>query len=135
MNTLTHIAVNTAISFPMKYVFNCDLPTVFIFMVVGGILIDIDHLLFLTFKHKTINPKKWILIGKKMRSKMQPGLYIFHSPEFNILLLLLSLFNEIAWVVFLSNFVHITLDIVEHYKYHGNFIWMKNWSITYSLTH
>ena len=135
MNTLTHIIVNASISLPLKYAFGWDWSNVLIFVIAGGILIDIDHLLFFMFKHKSINPKRWVLIGKKMRGKMQPGLYIFHSPEFNILLLSLSFFSEIVLIIFLSNLIHVILDIVEHYKYHGNFLWMKSWSIIYSLTH
>jgi len=76
MDTPTHLLVNSAISIPLKLTFGWDWTHIVLFIIAGGILIDLDHLLFFGFKYKTINPKKWISIGKKMRSKKQPGLYI-----------------------------------------------------------
>ena len=86
----------------------------------------------LKMKEKLLNAKDMVN-GKKMRSKMQPGLYIFHSPEFNVILLSLSFINEIALVIFSSNLIHIFLDVIEHYKYHKNFFWIKEWSIIHSF--
>jgi len=135
MNTPTHIIANTSISIPLKYAFGWDWSTVILFAIAGGILIDVDHLFFFILKHKTVNPKRLILIGKKMRSKMQPGLYVFHSPEFNVALFLISFFSPLVLIIFLSNLTHIILDVIEHYKYHKNFLWIRSWSIIYSLTH
>lgn len=135
MNHPKHIFVNSLISIPLKYTLVWDWPTVLIFVIMGGFLIDVDHILFFVFKNRTINPKKLLLAGKKMRSRMQPGLYIFHSPEFNIALLSYSFFNTTALVIFLSNLSHLILDTIEHYRYHHNLAWMKIWSVGYYLTH
>ena len=132
MNALKHIMVNATISIPLHYVFGLDWATVVLF-IAAGILIDLDHILFFIFKYKTIDPRKWMSIGKRMKSRMQPGLYIFHSPELNTLLLVYSFSNQVALIILLSNLIHIPLDILEHYKYHNNFSWIKRWSIIYSL--
>lgn len=132
MNIFIHVFVNAIVSIPLHYFFGLDWTTIIIF-IAAAILIDLDHILFFIFKHKTFNPKKWISIGTKMRSKMQPGLHIFHSPEFNILLIIYSFFNKIALIIMLSNLIHISLDILEHYRYYKNFSWIKEWSIIYSL--
>ena len=132
MNTPTHAAVNLIASVPLRHLFGWDWTLIYIF-ILAGVFIDIDHILFFIFKEKKLNPRDWILIGKKMRSKMRPGLYVSHSPEFNTLLLVVSFFNEIAFVIFISNLIHISLDTIEHYRYHKNFLWIKKWSIIYSL--
>ena len=131
MNIPRHCAANIITVFPLSYFLGWDWKLIGIFLI-ASIAIDIDHLFFFTIKHKAISPAKWIEIGKNMREKMQPGLYILHSPEFNLLLLLLSFFNGIIFVIFLSNVIHIILDIHEHYQYHKNFLWIKKWSIIYS---
>jgi hypothetical protein len=133
MNPQTHIIVNTSISLPLKYIFGWDWSIVLLFVLAGGVLIDLDHPVYFILKYKTINLKKWLLIAKKMESKMEPGFYVFHSPEFNILLLIAAFFSKIALIIFFSNLIHITLDIIKHYKYHRNFLWMKRWSIICAL--
>ena len=64
---------------------------------------------------------------------MQPNLYVFHSPEVNIVLGVLSFFNFLFFLVFLSNVVHLGLDILEHYAYYKHFRWIKQWSILFEF--
>ena len=100
----------------------------------GGFLIDIDHLFYFFGKYGKLGlkklVKKWWEYGKNMR----PGFYIFHSPEFTLLLMFLSFFNKIIFVMFLSQILHLILDIIPHYIVHGNFIFIKKWSIIHNLT-
>lgn len=132
MNVSRHSAANIVVAVPLWYFLGWDwkLVTIFIF---AGVAIDIDHLFYFLVKCGQINPAKWISIGKAMRKRMQSGLYIFHSPEFNLLLLATSFFSDIIFVIFISNTVHIILDTYEHYQYHKNFMWIKKWSVVYSL--
>ena len=133
MTIPVHIAVNTLLSFPIQRVFEWDWRQVLLFIIVGGFLIDIDHPLYFGIKHKTASLKQLLKIGKKMHKKMRPGFYIFHSPEINLLFFFASFFYPIFIVVFLSNFFHIILDAIEHYRFHGNFRWIGKWSIIYNL--
>ncbi len=128
MNTLVHFSVNSLAVVPLRYYFNWNFETILIF-ILAGVLIDIDHLAYFSLKYKTLNPAKWWQIGKKLRRKMEPGTYVFHSPEFNGSLLAVSFFNHLAFVLLLSNTIHVSLDIIEHYKYYGNFAWMNKWRL------
>ena len=94
---------------------------------------DIDHSLFFSVKYRTVSPKRWIKVGKGFQKKMQANLYIFHSPEFNAGLFILSLLHPAFLVLFVSNIVHIYLDALDHYRYHRNFHWVKRWSLLYHL--
>ena len=132
MHTITHLIVNLIAVIPLKHYLGWDFALTSIF-VLAGIAIDIDHIIFFIIKYKTMKPSHWIKIGKRLRSKMQPNLNIFHSPEFNAALLLFGIFNNVALVILLSNITHLTLDAVEHYYYHKNFLWIKKWSIINSL--
>jgi hypothetical protein len=132
MNTPTHLIANTAVAIPVQQAFGWSWGVVLIFILVG-VLIDIDHPLLFTVKYKTLSPKKWIKIGKKLEKKMEANLYILHSPEFNVGLFVLSLFHPAFLVIFVSNMVHIYLDVLVHYRHHRNFLWMKRWSLLYHL--
>lgn len=130
MNISRHGTANVIAVFPLSHFLGWDWKVMTIFLL-AGIVIDIDHLFYFTIKHKTISPAKWFEIGKTMRERMQPGLYVLHSPEFNFILLVLSFFNGIIFVIFISNLIHIFLDIYEHYQYYKNFLWIKKWSMIY----
>ena len=133
MNILIHLIVNSLAAIPLKYYLGWDLRAVLIF-VLAGILIDLDHLFYFFVKYKTIKLYQLITIGKELRKRMKPGIYIFHSFEFNIILIMASVFHHIIAIVLLSNAIHIILDIIEHYHYHRNFLWIKKWSMIYSFT-
>lgn len=132
MNIPTHLAINAIAAIPLSHYLNWDYNLVLIFLL-AGVLIDSDHFLFFFFKHKNLSLKEWVLTAKSLRAKMKPGLYIFHSPEFNFILLMLSIFNHVVLTIFLSNIIHISLDIIDHYRYHKNLLWIKEWSIIYAL--
>jgi hypothetical protein len=128
MNPPTHFGVNLIIAVPLKYVFGWDSSLLIIF-ISAGVLIDFDHIFFLIIEYPKANIKAWVSKALEMRARMQANLYIFHSPEFNLLLLILSFFNHICLAIFLSNLIHTSLDAIEHYHYHKNFSWFKRWSI------
>ena len=132
MKTLTHFGVNTFVSIPL-YFLRWDWTLICLF-IITGIFIDIDHLLFFMFKYHKINPKKWIAIAKEMQNKKESALYVCHSPEFNALLLILLLlsFNQVILAIFISNLIHVFLDIFEYYQYHKKFP-LKKWSILWSI--
>lgn len=133
MNLPTHLITNTitgAIFYKIDFIHSLKIYLLFIAL---GVLIDLDHILFLIIKYKTLSPKKLIQAGKEYREKMRANLYIFHSPEFNLFLLMLSFFNHIFLLIFLSNLMHILLDTVEHYNFHKNFKWLKEWSVINNL--
>jgi len=96
----------------------------------SSILIDFDHILYYAknnfktfradFKNKT------------------PHLYIFHTLEFILLLIALSLFSEIFIFILIGCFFHISLDILIYLKkYKRKFFWLRYLSIIsyFSMSH
>lgn len=132
MDWLKHISANIVASFFMYYLFALDFNE-FILFILCSVLVDIDHLIFFILNYKTINPTKIISIAKKLRKNMEAKFYLFHSPEFNISLLALSFFSRYAFIILISNLIHIALDIIEHHAYHKNFLWMREWSVIYNV--
>ncbi|HPI67253.1 MAG TPA: hypothetical protein PKZ16_01795 [bacterium] len=134
MNLSKHLVVNiaTGVIFYRFGVINSL--KFYLLFIIFGILIDVDHVIYLIFKEKTSNFKKLLVAGKNERKKMQAHLYIFHSPEFNFVLAILSFFNQIILLIFLSNMIHLILDIVEHYHFHKDFRWFKQWSVIYHVS-
>jgi hypothetical protein len=132
MNSLKHLITGLILTIPLKYALNLSTSQIGIF-IAWSVLMDIDHIFLFIFKYKTLSYKKMLEIRRDLTGKMQAELYIFHSPEINIILLILSFFNQLTLVIFLSNIVHISLDIIEHYRYHKNFKWVKRWSIVHSI--
>lgn len=132
MNTPIHLSTNTIIGLTLYHGFNTDLKTSLTF-IIWGTFLDIDHLFYLALKYKSLNIKKWLKPWKKLRKNMQAKLYVFHSPEFNLALIILCFVNKFFLIVLLASLIHIILDIIEHYLYHRNFTWIKNWSIIYNL--
>ena len=129
MKPHVHLATNIVASAPLYYAgFLANIQYLILF-ILASVLIDLDHLLFFTFKHKTLNPKKWWDIGVAYHKKNQPNFYIFHSPEFTILLGVLSFYYYFFLVILISNLIHLTLDIIYHYQHQKSFQVIKTWSI------
>jgi len=132
MNLLLHPIANLIVGtilWKIDFIPSTELFLLFIFF---SILIDLDHIIYFLIKHKT-NLRNLIKDMKYHRKNMEPELYFFHSPEFNLLLLILSFFNFIFLLFLISNILHISLDIIEHLVYHKNLLWIKKWSFIYNL--
>lgn len=88
-----------------------------LFILAGGVLIDIDHYLWYVHKHK-----KFGLIGcynnftieaEKSDWKNVNGiLLIFHTIEFLLIMTVMSFYNQIALILALGLFLHYMLDII-----------------------
>jgi len=127
-NSLIHIIINLATGFLLfKFSFIPSIPLLALF-ILFTIIIDIDHIPYFLIKYKKQNLKQIIKIWKNHYKKKLPGFYIFHSPEFNTLILVLSFFNHIILLLFISNLIHITLDLAVQSKF------PKEWSIIYNLS-
>ncbi|MFH2021500.1 MAG: hypothetical protein ABIJ34_08875 [archaeon] len=133
MNIFIHLMANLIVSYFLKIFLNMSDHLLLVF-ILAGVLIDIDHLFLFAVKYRKIDPKEWLARAKMLRKNMESELYIFHSPEFNLLLIAAAFFYEQIWLIILSNFIHISLDIIEHFTYHRNFRWIRRWSILFFLS-
>lgn len=86
-----------------------------IFILLGGVLVDIDHYLLYILKYRTINIKKAYqrFKGNIKRSKREePTAFelLFHSIEFFVLMIILSFFSQIFFLIFIGLFFHLLTD-------------------------
>lgn len=96
--------------------------------IVAAILIDIDHVpLIIHQKAYTYQKIKWIIKNiqdiykKNGHERFKGNLYLFHTVEFNIILLIAAIYQPILWYV-LGGFVfHIITDIIAHWP---SFRWL-----------
>jgi len=88
---------------------------------VGGFLIDVDHLLSYAFKFRSLSIRKayryhrncGCLKTGKDGEKMSPMLHIFHTPEFLILCIALSFYSRLVLIFTLSLLIHLILDLIN----------------------
>jgi len=135
MNWIIHAIVNLIIGLLLfqndLLIHSISLLFLFVFFT---IIIDlIDHTLFFMVKYPKRSPLALIKISRRYRKAMKPGFYIFHSPEFNFLLLITAFFSNLMLLFFISNIIHIILDFYEHTAFHKSISWMKEWSVIYQL--
>ena len=97
----------------------------------GGILIDIDHPLYLIFARKIYNLKEMWKFHKKESKINRPHYYIFHYIEIIILLLFISYFiNRYLFLIFFGFFLHWVVDAIMYKNYYKSFKpWIKHYSI------
>ena len=122
-----HIIFSVIISI-FLYFLNLDLLFVLLFFF-SSILIDVDHYFLYIIKKKSFNPIKAYkyfknkLNGKnKKYQKPRIQLFIFHTIEFFILLLILSFFFNFLWPILFGCLFHESVDLIyalfkKHRKY------------------
>ncbi|MFC1768802.1 hypothetical protein ACFLZX_03490 [Nanoarchaeota archaeon] len=129
MNGIYHLMINFLFGLTLYFSGVIDSIGLFLFFILMAVIIDIDHILFFITRHRTLSIKKMYSLHKSYNNSKHANLYVFHSPEVNLVLLFLGLFNEIVFLVFVSNLLHIIADTISHLIFHGNFKFMKEWSI------
>jgi len=132
MDTFMHLIAGLLGAIMLYYSINIGIPLLAIF-VAWTVLIDPDHPIYFVINLKTLNPREIYSEMARLRNIMEPRLYIFHSPEFNLLLLILGFVNSVFWLVLAGSLLHIALDLAEHWTYHKNVSCNKAGSITRSI--
>lgn len=96
-----------------------------VILFLSSVLIDVDHYLYFAFKNKSISLKNayfWFIdfrahlekFKKKNKGKnIKAPFCIFHTIEFHVLILLLSLFFPILLYVLSGILFHSLVDIVD----------------------
>lgn len=108
------------------YLLNFDFLFILLFFL-ASILIDIDHYFFYIIKKKNFNLGKTYKyfryeLNRARIKKPKTLLFIFHTIEFFLLLLILSLFLNFFWPIFFGCLFHDVIDIIcglfqKHKKY------------------
>jgi len=131
METSTHIvacSILTVIFYPF-----IGLSSLLIF--VGGLLVDVDHVLWYIYKTRDFNLKRCFEYFMKSR---KPGCYnmyegnmtVFHTMEFVLLMLFLSTIHDFMLIINIGLIVHLMMDIIDRIMHKIGFInriWLSLW--------
>jgi len=115
MKTSVHLIVSSILAIILYPTFSWNV----IFIIVGGVFIDIDHYFWYVYKYKKFSLfdcyKFFIVEAEKNGWKYVIGvLLVFHTIEFLVLIVLSSFFNQLALIFTIGLLGHYLLDLVWH---------------------
>lgn len=123
MKTYVHFAVSAILAVIFYPLFKWNV----LFILVGGVLIDIDHYLWYAYKYKKFNILESYKFYIKVMdandfSKVTGMLCIFHTIEFLLLMALLSFYFKPALIFTIGMASHYLLDLLYLYVVPKRFI-------------
>ena len=85
----------------------------------AGFLIDVDHYIYYVLKFKDLNLKKsYKYFADYIKKKhFKDVLFIFHTIEFFVLLIILSFYSKLMFLFLISTILHQILDLFDFYRY------------------
>ena len=89
-----------------------------LFILIGGFLIDIDHILFYWLRFKSLNIKRAYQYCKALDLKKIKGkkvFMVFHSIELIVIISILSFYHIIFLALSIGMLLHIAMDIFGEY--------------------
>lgn len=133
MSPLIHFLVSIVISIILFPFYKWKV----IFVLIGGIFIDVDHyLLYYSWFKKTnfLKAYKYFIKFNRYPEKFLNAFCLFHSIEFLILLVVLSFFFESVFLITIGVTFHYIFDFIFEYKMMKRLIkewsffgWLKRW--------
>ena len=113
MKFSVHLAVSVVLAALFYPVFGINS----FFIIIGGLFPDIDHYLHFVFMKKRFNPfecNNYYTEEAKKRSyhEFDGVLFIFHTLEFLILMMLLSFYSKLAFIFTIGIAGHFILDAI-----------------------
>jgi predicted nucleic acid-binding Zn ribbon protein len=95
-------------------------------VLVSGVLVDLDHILWYFVLFNEFNLKKCRdycndITEQKNKKALRNFLVIFHTLEFVALLVVLSLFFRWAFYILIGVALHLILDIYDRYRHFGTY--------------
>ena len=122
MHIIFHIIINFVIAITLRL----EMIEIF-FVVLGGILIDLDHPLYMIFGKRITSIKEMIKFHKANFKSMSPHFYIFHFLEVIVILLLISFFiHKFLFLFFVGFMLHWICDVIKYFwVYHSFLPWIK----------
>ena len=123
MKPLIHLLVSSILAILFYPIFNWGV----LFILVGGVLIDIDHYFWCIFKQKNLNflvcYKFHSVENKKNNYKEITGdTLIFHTIEFLIASIILSFYFKFMLIFTIGILSHYFLDILNYYFFMKRFV-------------
>ncbi len=115
-----HMIIGLIVSLLLYPIYGIKVLVIFI----SNILIDSDHYLWYIFSFKKYNLFKAFKFYKNrtLRLKYKGILHIFHTSEVLILIIILSFYSEIFFLILIGFVIHLILDAIyefnnEHCRY------------------
>jgi hypothetical protein len=101
----------------------------------GGVLIDIDHLIYFIFIAKIRKIGDMWDFHKRENAIHRPHFFIFHMIEFIGLFLIISYFIDFTlFLIALGFLLHLLTDAVMYLLHHKSFNWLKKFSLFYIIS-
>src|SRR3989344_9077428 len=117
MKTSVHLAVSLILAAMLYPLFKWDV----LFILVGGVLIDVDHYLWYIYRYKKFNIiKSYNFFLKNIERNDFTNVYgvllIFHTIEFLLIMVVLSFYSEFALIFTIGLLSHYLLDVIFMYS-------------------
>ena len=130
MKTSAHLIASIILTAALYPVFRWKV----VLILVGGVLIDIDHYFWYAYKYKKINifeSYKFFIrpMDEKNFESIMGILLVFHTVEFLIIMAVLSYFSKFALIFTIGLLLHYALDLIYLY------IVAKKFIINHSVIH
>ena len=116
MKTSVHLVVSLILAAMLYPVFRWKA----LIILVGGVLIDIDHYFWYVYKYKKFSLFEcyYYFIDGMQKDKIEKNmgiLLVFHTIEFLIAIMLLSFYSELVLIFTIGVLVHYLLDAIFLY--------------------
>ena len=130
MHTLTHGVINFVIAYVLGFT-----PEQIVIIVLAGTIIDVDHLLYYAWKkpHLLKRPLQFYNMTVKHWRWYEAKLFLFHTLEFNLVILLLGFVNPLFFYISLGIGIHLIGDVYDYLLHLRSWVWLKHWFLTYYL--
>ncbi len=124
MHTISHLIINTAVGLLLGFS-----PENALLLGLFGILIDLDHFVYYLYKGKSF--KSLYRAGSKHWLEYKPRFFIFHTLEFNILLLVLGALHPLFLLIALAFAIHVFCDGYDYFLHIWDRKWLSHWVASY----
>jgi hypothetical protein len=107
-------------------------------MLVGGVIFDLDHILYFVLAYKTFDLNKMVLWGLREYHSMKTKIYIFHTVDFMLVLGCIAYFDRPIIYLFVGYVLHCICDWIRasyHFRkdWEGFVGWSKYWILMWNI--
>jgi hypothetical protein len=138
MKTHEHLLINLVVSAISLYLSHSFTYLNLVLMVAGGVVFDLDHILYFILTYKTFSLNKMMRWSLKEYHGMKTKIYVFHTLDFIVLLGIIAYFDRRLVYLFAGFIIHCICDWARagyHFKndWMGFVNWSKYWLLIWNL--
>ncbi|MFH1400621.1 MAG: hypothetical protein ABIH41_03815 [Nanoarchaeota archaeon] len=102
-------------------------------LLIWTVLIDVDHIFYFLFTKEPKTMRSFVSHMKDNYTTKTQRMYLFHTLEFNLLLLWFGFTYPVLHLVLLGALTHIPADQVLYMKHHRNVWYLSKYTATYHI--